>query len=70
MSSHAEILGFDVATLSEKIRAKELSPIDITEAYLERIEALEEKILAYITVTEHDTCVAARKAENEIMPGN
>ena len=70
MSSHAEILGFEVATLAAKIRAKELSPIEITEAYLERIEALDEKILAYITVTADDARVAARKAEDEIMLGN
>jgi aspartyl-tRNA(Asn)/glutamyl-tRNA(Gln) amidotransferase subunit A len=70
MSSHAEILGFDVATLAEKIRAKELSPIDITDAYLERIEALDPKILAYITVTAEDARIAARKAEDEITHGN
>jgi aspartyl-tRNA(Asn)/glutamyl-tRNA(Gln) amidotransferase subunit A len=70
MSSHAEILGFDVATLAGKIRAKELSPIDITDAYLERIEALDPKILAYITVTAEDARIAARKAEDEITHGN
>ena len=70
MSSHAEILGFDVATLAEKVRAKELSPIDITDAYLERIEALDPKILAYITVTTEDARIAARKAEDEITHGN
>jgi aspartyl-tRNA(Asn)/glutamyl-tRNA(Gln) amidotransferase subunit A len=70
MSSHAEILGFDVATLAEKIRTKELSPIDITDAYLERIEAFDPKILAYITVTAEDARIAARKAEDEITHGN
>lgn len=70
MSSHAEILGFDVATLAGKIRAKELSPIEITDAYLERIEALDQKILAYITVTADDARVAARKAEDEITHGH
>jgi aspartyl-tRNA(Asn)/glutamyl-tRNA(Gln) amidotransferase subunit A len=70
MFSHDEILGFEVAALAEKIRAKELSPIEITDAYLERIEALDEKILAYITVTAEDARVAARKAEDEILHGN
>src|SRR5258707_14715996 len=70
MSTNAEILGFDVAALAEKIRAKELSPIEITDAYLERIDALDEKILAYITVTADDARVAARKAEEEIMHGH
>ena len=70
MSKHEEILAFDVANLAEKIRTKELSPIEITEAYLERIDAIDKKILAYITVTGDDARVAARKAEDEIMLGN
>ncbi|MEA2678578.1 MAG: aspartyl-tRNA(Asn)/glutamyl-tRNA(Gln) amidotransferase subunit [Candidatus Binataceae bacterium] len=70
MSKHEEILAFDVANLAEKIRTKELSPIEITEAYLERIDGIDKKILAYITVTGDDARVAARKAEDEIMLGN
>jgi len=70
VSKHEEILAFDVANLAEKIRTKELSPIEITEAYLERIDAIGKKILAYITVTGDDARVAARKAEDEIMLGN
>lgn len=70
MSNHAEILGFDVATLAEKIRTKQLSPIEITNAYLERIDALDQKILAYITVTADNARGAARRAEDEIMGGN
>ena len=70
MSNHAEILNFDVATLAEKIRAKELSPVEITAAYLERIDARQESLLAYITVTADGAREAARQAETEIMAGN
>ena len=70
MPNHAELLSFDVATLATKIRAKEISPVEVTEAYLARIELLREKILAYITVTAEDARVAARKAETEIVGGN
>jgi aspartyl-tRNA(Asn)/glutamyl-tRNA(Gln) amidotransferase subunit A len=70
MSNHAEILDLDVSSLAEKIRAKTLSPVEITEAYLERIDAHQERLLAYITVTADDAREAARKAESEIMGGN
>src|ERR1700733_9055966 len=70
MANHAEILNFDVATLAEKIRAKELSPVEITAAYLERIDALQESLRAYITVTADGAREAARQAETEIMAGN
>ncbi len=70
MSNNAEILDFDVATLGEKIHAKSLSPVEVTEAYLERIDARQESLLAYITVTADDARAAARKAETEIVAGN
>jgi Asp-tRNA(Asn)/Glu-tRNA(Gln) amidotransferase A subunit family amidase len=38
MASHSELLSFDVATLGEKIRTREISPVEVTEAYLERID--------------------------------
>jgi aspartyl-tRNA(Asn)/glutamyl-tRNA(Gln) amidotransferase subunit A len=69
MANHAELLSFDVATLGEKIRTRQISPVELTEAYLERIESLDEKILDYITVTADDAKDAARKAETEIVGG-
>jgi aspartyl-tRNA(Asn)/glutamyl-tRNA(Gln) amidotransferase subunit A len=70
MTNHAELLSFDVATLATKFRAREISPVEVTEAYLERIETLDEKILAYITVTADLARAAARLAETEIVGGD
>ncbi|HUO04046.1 MAG TPA: amidase [Candidatus Binataceae bacterium] len=64
-----ELLAFDAATLGEKIRAREISPVEVTEAYLTRIEQTDSKIRAYITVTEKLARKAARKAETEIVKG-
>ena len=50
--SHDELLSFDVAALGAKLRAKEISPVELTEAYLDRIQRTDEKIRAYITVTD------------------
>lgn len=63
------ILGLDVAALAGKFRARELSPLEVTEAYLDRIAATEPRINAYITVTSELAHEAARQAEAEIAAG-
>src|SRR5579863_4809791 len=70
MANHTELLSFDVATLGEKIRTREISPVELTEAYLERIDQFRERLLAYITVNRDDARDAARKHETEIAGGN
>ncbi len=55
--------------LSEKIHAKQLSPVEVTEALLNRIESLNDKYLAFLTVTGDLAMAAAKKAEAEIAQG-
>ena len=50
--------------------AKEVSPVEATEAYLERIESLDGKLRAYITVTADAALESAKLAEKEIAQGN
>src|SRR5258708_27410115 len=65
-----ELLSFDVAALSQKLRAREVSPVEVTDAYLARIEEVDEKLNAYITVTADVAREAAKRAESEITGGN
>lgn len=65
-----EILEFDLASLSENIRAKKISPVEVTRAYLDRIAAIDGRMKAYITVTADEALAAAKKAEGEISAGN
>ena len=58
-----------VATLGQLIRTGELSPVEVTEAYLERVESLNGDIRAYLTVTADQARQAAREAEEEIAAG-
>ncbi len=70
MATASPLLDFDVAALGQKLRAREISPVELTAAYLDRIEAVDERVNSYITVT-HDTARAmARLAEAEIAAGN
>jgi aspartyl-tRNA(Asn)/glutamyl-tRNA(Gln) amidotransferase subunit A len=55
-----------IAEASRLIAAKELSPVELTRAYLERIEALNAKLHAYITVTADLAMHQARAAEKDI----
>jgi aspartyl-tRNA(Asn)/glutamyl-tRNA(Gln) amidotransferase subunit A len=58
-----------IAEAAEKIRAKELSPVELTESVLSRIDAVEEKITAFATVTADIARAAAVAAEAEIAEG-
>jgi aspartyl-tRNA(Asn)/glutamyl-tRNA(Gln) amidotransferase subunit A len=49
--------------------AKEVSPVEATEAYLERIESLDSKLRAFVTVTADVALKAAKIAEQEIAQG-
>ncbi len=51
MANNEELRALDVAELAEKFRAHQLSPVDVTDAYLARIAATEPRLHAYITVT-------------------
>ena len=63
-------LAFEPATIiGELIKSKELSPVEITKLYLERIEKLDSNLNSYLTVTADIALSAAQKAETEVMGG-
>lgn len=51
------------------IRTGELSPVDLTRAYLDRIERIDPKINAYITVLAESALERAREMEKELQAG-
>jgi aspartyl-tRNA(Asn)/glutamyl-tRNA(Gln) amidotransferase subunit A len=59
-----------IAELAPRLAAKELSPVELTEAVLARIDRLEPQIKAFITVTPDAARHAARAAEAAIMAGH
>ena len=58
---------FTIAEAAKLIRAKALSPLELTEMCLDRIRRLDDKINAFITLTEETALNTARMAEREIM---
>ncbi len=64
-----EIPFLSASLLSRLIAAKEVSPVEVTEAYLDRIAALDSKLNSYITVTGEQALESARDAERTIASG-
>ena len=63
-------LCFTPATeLAAAIRARKLSPVEIADAVLARIEALNPRLNAYLTVDADGARAAARAAEAAVMRG-
>ncbi len=58
-----------IAEAAKLIQARELSPVELTQAYLNRIEALDDQINAFITLAADVALAQARQAEMEIMTG-
>ena len=55
--------------LGSLIKSREVSPVEATEAYLERIPQIDGKLNSYITVTADRALADAKKAEQEIVSG-
>lgn len=58
-----------IDALAKRLGSKEVSPVEVTEAYLGRIEALNDRLNAYISVYPDLALEAARTAEADIMAG-
>jgi aspartyl-tRNA(Asn)/glutamyl-tRNA(Gln) amidotransferase subunit A len=63
-------LDWDLVTLSDAIRNKQISPVEVTRKMLERIAAENDQLNAYITVTDNEALAQAAQAEKEINAGN
>ena len=70
MSATATALDLTVTELATQIRAKSLSPIDLTDACLERIRRVSPQLNAFQTVTEYLAREQARQADAEIRGGH
>lgn len=66
----SDILKLTLTELAEKLKSRELSPVEVTDACLARIEATEDRLNAYVTVLPESARAAARQAEQEISKGN
>ena len=66
---NSEITLMSAAELAARIEAKEVSPVEAAQAYLERIERVDPEVNSYITVCAEVAMEEARRAEGEIQAG-
>src|SRR6476620_1250902 len=64
-----DVLFLSVTELSKRIRAQQLSPVALTESYLERSRTIGARMNAYATLTPELALQQARAAEKEIAAG-
>jgi aspartyl-tRNA(Asn)/glutamyl-tRNA(Gln) amidotransferase subunit A len=60
---------FTIAELASRVRRKEVSPVEITRACLERIEKKNSELNAFITAMTDSAMAEARAAESAILRG-
>src|ERR671925_31510 len=65
----ADIPFLSAAELGRLMAQKEVSPVEVTEAYLGRIDDVDFKFNAYLTVCRTEAMEAAREAEQAILRG-
>ncbi len=66
---HLDVCWMSAVDLAKSIRKKKLSPVEVVRGVLERIEAVNLKINAYVTVTADSALAEAKQAEDAVMKG-
>jgi aspartyl-tRNA(Asn)/glutamyl-tRNA(Gln) amidotransferase subunit A len=64
-----DVIALSLAEASELVRLRKISPVELTQASLERIDKLDGKLNAFITVTGETALAEARVAEAQIARG-
>ena len=64
-----DLNGLTIARAAAALCKRELSALELTEAYLHRIAQLNPRVNAYITVTAERALADARRATDELMAG-
>ena len=69
MANPDELAYVSAADLARRIRGKDLSPVEVVDAVIERIEARNPSINALVYLAFDDARRAAREAEHALMSG-
>src|SRR6185369_14665938 len=64
-----ELCFLSIAEAGRLLQAKRLSPVELTNAFLRRIEAIDSQIHSFILVTREEALRQAQAAETEITAG-
>ena len=68
-TNNTDLWYLTIQQAGELLRSWKLSPVELTSAFLDRIEVLDGRLHCYITVTRDEALAQARTAEAEILQG-
>jgi aspartyl-tRNA(Asn)/glutamyl-tRNA(Gln) amidotransferase subunit A len=68
-NEYMHLINLELHEAANLIKSKEISPVEITKAYLERIERIDERFNSFITLTADSALEEARQAERDILDG-
>src|SRR5690242_11474231 len=63
-------MNMPILEIADQLRTRKMSPVELTQEFLRRIEKLNPVLNAFITVTSESALAEARQAEQEIQRGN
>lgn len=66
----ADLTQMDLAEAAQLVNTRQLSPVDLVKACLDRIDRVDPKLNSFITVLPERALAQARHAESEIASGN
>src|SRR4051812_37623121 len=69
MSTNSELIRLDAATLGEKIAAKEVSSVEVTQACLDQIAATDERYHAFLHVAADEALATAARVDAAVAAG-
>ena len=64
-----EILHSSIRQIVEKVKSRQISPVELTQLYLDRIEKLDPRINSFITVSKDEALRAASKLQETLSAG-
>ncbi len=67
--SNLDLVSATITGMSQALRKREISPVEVVKATLERIEALQPRLQCFTTLTPEYALQQARAAEHEITQG-
>jgi Asp-tRNA(Asn)/Glu-tRNA(Gln) amidotransferase A subunit family amidase len=70
MSDLSELCFTPATELAARVRMGELSPVEVMEAVLARVAALDDRVHAFVTLDAEGAVAAARKAETAVRRGH
>jgi aspartyl-tRNA(Asn)/glutamyl-tRNA(Gln) amidotransferase subunit A len=68
--THQEIVQFTISTLASSLKRKDISPVEVIQLFLDRVDTLNPQLNAYLTICANDALAQAKQAETEIAKGS